>query len=115
MNSCTPANYSALTSVKNLVTLAVFGGAGAVATMSILDAIYPRIGTDNKGNPIRMKAPYWQGELGSIYESMQQHGPMGAAWNYFKNSSQPALSRPSATGPEQRLQGGPRLSANTMP
>jgi hypothetical protein len=86
------ANYSALTSIKNLLVTAVFGGAGAVGTLTLMDAIYPRIGTDNKGNPIRLKAPYWQGELGSIYESMQQKGPMEAAWNYFKNSTQPALN-----------------------
>ena len=86
------ANYTALTSVKNLMITAIFGGAGAIATMSIMDAIYPRVGTDDKGQPIRLRPPYWQGELGSIYQNYRQGGPMGAAWNYFKNSTQPALS-----------------------
>ena len=99
------ANYSALTSIKNLLVTAIFGGAGAVGTLTLVDAIYPRIGTDDKGNPIRLKTPYWQGELGSIYESMQQKGPMDAAWNYFKNSTQPALSDLAQIGQNKDYRG----------
>lgn len=86
------ANYTALTGIKNLMITAIFGGAAGVAGLTIMDAVYPRVGTDDKGNPIRLRPPYWQGELGSIYQNYRQGGPMGAAWNYFKNSTQPALS-----------------------
>ena len=85
-------NYTALTSIKNLMITAIFGGPAAIAAMSIWDAVYPRVGTDNKGQPIRLRPPYWQGELGSIYQNWKQGGPMGVAWNYFKNKTQPALS-----------------------
>jgi hypothetical protein len=80
-------NYSALTMSKNLIISALFGG----GALTLMDALFPRIGKNQDGTDKRLHMPFFTGELGALYEMSQKEG-LGTAYDYFKNSAQPALS-----------------------
>jgi hypothetical protein len=80
-------NYSALTMGKNLIISALFGG----GALTLMDALFPRIGKNQDGTAKRLHMPFFTGELGALYELSQKEG-LGTVYDYFKNSAQPALS-----------------------
>jgi hypothetical protein len=81
-------NYTALTMAKNLIATAIFGG----GALTLMDALYPRIGKNPDGTDKRLKTPFFTGELGALYQLFQKDGGLGTAVDYFRNSMQPALS-----------------------
>src|SRR5207253_9064475 len=61
-------NYTMLTAAKNLLISQFIGG----GVTGFMDALYPRIGTDNKGQAKRVKTPFFLGEWGALYEMLQR-------------------------------------------
>lgn len=96
-------NYAAASSAAALTASVVIGGV-AISKLKWLDAVYPQLGTDDKGQPRRYTPPFWTTEAFRLYEGIRQHaqgnllnvpmliaGVMGEADQFLFNKATPLI------------------------